>query len=62
VVVTIADPGGKAQRVIGASGDLDRRERTLQLLGRCFPVQGHREALEVVDALPIAERAGGLIE
>jgi len=58
----VVDPGGKARRVIGVLRDLEGREQSIELFGGRLAMQGHREALEVVYALPVSERGRRLIE
>jgi len=58
----IVDPGGKARRVIGVLSGLEGREQPIELFGARLAMQGHREALEVVHALPVPERDRRLIE
>jgi len=60
--VTIGDPEQR-QRVIGASGDLDRREpNAASFSAGVSPWRAIEKRSEVVDALPIAGRGAGLIE
>jgi len=58
----IVDPGGKVRRVIGGLSDLEGREQPIEFFGGRLAMQGHREALEVVHALPVPERGRRLIE